>query len=152
MYIWRWETPGQDFGIGGIWARKGKWGVQFTSNRRPRWTDPVTARRVSSKWKGIKKGNKGNAQGEVLKQGECVMYSRRFRNWPVMLFYFIVLLLILAAKRKVFVWRRLNFVQNTPRHIAAQRKKPPGAETNRADAITILRPVSSKLPTRPASF
>ncbi len=35
-----------------------------------------------------------------------------------------------------------NFVQNTPRHIAAQRKKPPGAETNRADAITILRPVS----------
>ncbi len=24
----------------------------------------------------------------------------------------------------------------------AQRKKPPGAETNRADAITILRPVS----------
>ncbi len=33
-----------------------------------------------------------------------------------------VLLLILAAKRKVFVWRRWNFVQNTSRHIAAQRK------------------------------
>ncbi len=38
---------GFDFGIRGIWARGGKWGVQFTSNRRPRWTDPVTARRVS---------------------------------------------------------------------------------------------------------
>jgi hypothetical protein len=39
---------------------------QFTSNRETRWTDPVTARRVPSKWiKGNKrnkgsKGNKGN--------------------------------------------------------------------------------------------
>ncbi len=43
------EKPrgGQDFGIRGIWARGGKWEVQFTSNWRPRRTDPVTARRVS---------------------------------------------------------------------------------------------------------
>jgi hypothetical protein len=65
---------GSGFWIGGIWARKGKWGVQFTSNREPRWTDPVTARRVPSKWRGIEKGSKGNAQGEMLKQGECVKY------------------------------------------------------------------------------
>jgi hypothetical protein len=41
-------------GVPGIWRgeglRKG-WdrGGQFTSNLRPRWTDPVTARRVPSK-------------------------------------------------------------------------------------------------------
>ncbi len=47
-YFWMWETPGgRDFGIRDIWARGGKWGVQFTSNQRPRWTDPVRARRVS---------------------------------------------------------------------------------------------------------
>ncbi len=43
------DPGGRDFGARGIWARGGKWGVQFTSNRRPRWTDPVTARRVPSK-------------------------------------------------------------------------------------------------------
>ncbi len=39
-------------GILGIWRVWGKgWdrGGQFTSNLRPRWTDPVTARRVPSK-------------------------------------------------------------------------------------------------------
>jgi hypothetical protein len=36
--------------------------------------DPVTARRVPSKWKGLEKGSKGNAQGETIKQGECVTY------------------------------------------------------------------------------
>jgi hypothetical protein len=41
-------------GVLGIWRGEG-WGEgwdrggQFTSNLRPRWTDPVTARRVSSK-------------------------------------------------------------------------------------------------------
>ncbi len=42
-------------GFGEGWVRGG----QFTSNLRPRWTDPVTARRVPSKWKG-NKGNKGS--------------------------------------------------------------------------------------------
>jgi hypothetical protein len=37
--IWRGE------GLGKGWDRGG----QFTSNLRPRWTDPVTARRVPSK-------------------------------------------------------------------------------------------------------
>ncbi len=44
---------------------------QFTSKR---WTHPVTARRVPSKWKGVGKGSKGNRQGERIKQGECTMY------------------------------------------------------------------------------
>ncbi len=39
--IWKGE------GLGKGWVRGG----QFTSNLRPRWTDPVTARRVPSKWK-----------------------------------------------------------------------------------------------------
>jgi hypothetical protein len=39
---------------GGIWrgegqGKGGERGGQFTSNLRPRWTDPVTARRVPSK-------------------------------------------------------------------------------------------------------
>ncbi len=35
-------------------AREG----QFTSNLRPRWTIPVTARRVPSKYKGEERGRK----------------------------------------------------------------------------------------------
>jgi hypothetical protein len=37
-------------GVLGIWRGEG-WdrGGQFTSNLRPRWTDPVTARRVPNK-------------------------------------------------------------------------------------------------------
>ncbi len=64
--------------------RTGKWGVQFTSKRRPRWTDPVTARRVPSKWKREqreqgeqgeqeKQGEQGE-QRERGEQGECTMY------------------------------------------------------------------------------
>jgi hypothetical protein len=30
------------------------------SNPGKRWTDPVTTRRVPSKWKGTNKGNKGS--------------------------------------------------------------------------------------------
>ncbi len=37
--IWRGRVWGKGWGRGG----------QFTSNLRPRWTDPVTARRVPSK-------------------------------------------------------------------------------------------------------
>jgi hypothetical protein len=51
--IWRGE------GLGNGWDRGG----QFTSNLRPRWTDSVTARRVPSKWKGVKKGTKGRQRG-----------------------------------------------------------------------------------------
>ncbi len=36
-----------------------EWGGQFTSNPGKRWTDPVTARRVPSKWKGMNQGSKG---------------------------------------------------------------------------------------------
>jgi hypothetical protein len=44
---------------------RGKWG-QFTSNLRPRWTIPVTVRRVPSKYKG---GAKGSQQGERKARG-----------------------------------------------------------------------------------
>jgi hypothetical protein len=50
----------------------GRWGKcrgQFTSNPRKRWTDPVTARRVPSKWKG--------EQGEQGEQGD-----NRVHNHP----------------------------------------------------------------------
>jgi hypothetical protein len=40
---------------------RGKYGGQFTSNPKKRWTDPVTARRVPRSGKGNKgsKGSKG---------------------------------------------------------------------------------------------
>ncbi len=60
MYIWNWKTPGgRDFGLGATWARRGT-KSQFTSNWETRWTDPVTARRVPSKWIKGNKGNKGS--------------------------------------------------------------------------------------------
>jgi hypothetical protein len=62
LRIWRGE--GQ---LGEGW---GKWG-QLTSNLRPRWTIPVTARRVPSKCKGE---TKGSQQGERKSQGNCAMY------------------------------------------------------------------------------
>jgi hypothetical protein len=43
----------------------GKCKGQFTSNLRERWTDPITARRVPSKWKRGTKGNKGS-KGNVV--------------------------------------------------------------------------------------
>ncbi len=43
-------------------------GGQFTSNLRPRWTDPVTARRVPSKWKWVRKGNNREARGNQQKE------------------------------------------------------------------------------------
>ncbi len=39
---------------------------QFTSNREKRWMDPVTARRVPSKWIKGSKGNKGSKGGKGL--------------------------------------------------------------------------------------
>jgi hypothetical protein len=47
---------------GARWAGWGKCQGQFTSNLRERWTDPITARRVPSKWKrgqGRIRGAKG---------------------------------------------------------------------------------------------
>ncbi len=67
--------------MGRGWVRGG----QFTSKLRPRWTDPVTARRVPSKWKRERggqgeQGEQGEQGGmskeEREKQGECAMYIR----------------------------------------------------------------------------
>jgi hypothetical protein len=38
-----------EFGGGRVWVKGWVRGGQFTSNLRPRWTDPVKARRVPSK-------------------------------------------------------------------------------------------------------
>ncbi len=38
-----------EFGRGRDWGKGWERGGQFTSNLRPRWKDPVTARRVPSK-------------------------------------------------------------------------------------------------------
>ncbi len=63
----------------GIWRGEGlgkgsERGGQFTSNLRPRWTDPVTARRVSKEVKGTRKGSKREPARGVKKQGDCAMY------------------------------------------------------------------------------
>ncbi len=52
-----------EFGGGRVWVKGWDRGGQFTSNLRPRWTDPVTARRVPSKYKGVKGGAKGRQRG-----------------------------------------------------------------------------------------
>jgi hypothetical protein len=59
MYIWIWKTPGGRIsGWGPHGLDKGT-KSQFTSNRETKWTDPVTARRVPSKWIKGNKGSKG---------------------------------------------------------------------------------------------
>ncbi len=68
---------GRDFEIGGYISKGREMGSSVASNRRPSWTDPVTARRVPSKWKGIGKGSKGArgmSKGKGERQGECAMY------------------------------------------------------------------------------
>jgi hypothetical protein len=58
---------------GRVWGKGRGRGGQFTSNLRPRWTDPVTARRVPSKYTGVKrgaKGSKGEARGISKGRGE----------------------------------------------------------------------------------
>ncbi len=47
--------------MGNVWGKGWDRGGQFTSNLRPRWMDPVTARRVPSEWKGARRGDKGKA-------------------------------------------------------------------------------------------
>ncbi len=76
VLVRRWVSWGSGNLEGEGWARVGRgWvkGGQFTSNLRPRWTIPVTARRVPSKKKGHKGGERGIGKGG-LKQGECAMY------------------------------------------------------------------------------
>jgi hypothetical protein len=59
--IWRGE------GLGEGWEKGG----QFTSNLRPRWTNPVTARRVPStvSRRGYKGEERGNWQREIKARG-----------------------------------------------------------------------------------
>jgi hypothetical protein len=45
---------------GARWAGRGKCKGQYTSNLRERWTGPITARRVPSKWKKGNEENKGS--------------------------------------------------------------------------------------------
>ncbi len=67
-------------GVLGIWRGEGLgegWdkGGQFTSNLRPRWTYPVTARRVPSKQKGIQREREGElARGDKSKgNAPCIV-------------------------------------------------------------------------------
>jgi hypothetical protein len=46
-------------------GKMGKCKGQFTSNLRERWTDPITKKRVPSKWKRGTKGNKGS-KGNIV--------------------------------------------------------------------------------------
>ncbi len=48
-------------------GKMGKCKGQFTSNPRERGTDPITARRVPSKWKRGTEGNKGSKGNIVYK-------------------------------------------------------------------------------------
>jgi hypothetical protein len=88
------KTPGgRDFGRGATWAGEGNEGGQFTSNPGKRWVDPVTARRVPSKWKGTNKGSKGiimyiaylvrvyNGMIAVMNDTSCIyMHNNNNRN------------------------------------------------------------------------
>jgi hypothetical protein len=49
VLVRRWVSRFWEFGGGRVWGKGWERGGQFTSNLRPRWTDPVTARRVPSK-------------------------------------------------------------------------------------------------------
>jgi hypothetical protein len=46
-----------EFGEERVWVKGGTREGQFTSNLRPRWMIPVTARRVPSKYKGEERGS-----------------------------------------------------------------------------------------------
>ncbi len=56
VYLGLGNPRGLGFQVGGQMCRRGKYRGQLTSNPRKRWTDPVTARRVPSKWKGEQGG------------------------------------------------------------------------------------------------
>ncbi len=67
-----------EFGGGRVWGKGRDRGGQFTSNLRPRWTDPVTARRVPSQYKGAERGARGDkgqsARGEEKARGMRHVY------------------------------------------------------------------------------
>jgi hypothetical protein len=50
-------------------------GGQFTSNLGKRWTDPVTSRKVPSKYREQERGAKGNQQGEIKARGTLCKYT-----------------------------------------------------------------------------
>ncbi len=56
---------GSGFRVGSQMGRGEEYRGQFMSNPRKRWTHPVTARRVPSKWKW-----KEGEQGEQREQGD----------------------------------------------------------------------------------
>jgi hypothetical protein len=58
-----------EFGGGRVWVKGWDRGGQFTSNLRPRWTDPVTAGGFQVSRKGPKGEAKGNLQGEIKARG-----------------------------------------------------------------------------------
>jgi hypothetical protein len=66
--------------LGGGGLRKG-WvkGGQSTSNLGPRWTDPVTARRVPSKW--TRKRGKQGEQGEQAKKNGATRGCAVYIQW-----------------------------------------------------------------------
>jgi hypothetical protein len=78
-----------EFGGGRVWVKGWDRGGQFTSNLRPRWTDPVTARRVPSRGGRIlsqlggfqvsRKGVKGVARGD---KGESARGDKSKVNAP----------------------------------------------------------------------
>jgi hypothetical protein len=49
VLVRRWVIGVPGIWRGRVWGEGWDRGGQFTSNLRPRWTDPVTARRVPSK-------------------------------------------------------------------------------------------------------
>jgi hypothetical protein len=80
---------------GARWARWGKYKGQFTSNPRKKWTDPITAWRVPSKWKKGTKGNKGSkgnivyitylsyvyiGTNAVMNDTSCILHNNNDRN------------------------------------------------------------------------
>ncbi len=70
----RWVIGVPGIGGGRGWGESWDRGGQFTSNRGPRWMDPVTTRRVPSKWKGVERGTKQGQQGEIKARGSA-MYN-----------------------------------------------------------------------------
>jgi hypothetical protein len=90
------ENPrGSGFRMGGHMGRWGKWRGQFTSNLRKRWTDPVTARRVPSKWKGAnKKGSKGSKRTIMYITYLAYVYNGMIQWWMIPVVYICIIIII----------------------------------------------------------
>jgi hypothetical protein len=60
VYFGLGNPGGSGFRVGkGPDGKMGKYKGQFTSSLRERWTDPITARRVLSKWRKGTRGARG---------------------------------------------------------------------------------------------